>query len=393
MQVDDNGSHTISAITSMSDSTVVTNNSNAGTGLTLSGNLRQANSGTLTFTGSGTTLVSGNITDFGQHRFLKTGSGTLTLSNAANAYTGTTTVRNGTVVVNANAPSGVNGALGNSATAVVVDDASTTGTMNTSLLIGTGGVSISRAVTVGSQGGTTTLGGSNTTGTSTFAGAITFEPRRLADRCHRRHHDLYRPTHRRHRHAEHHEGRHRHRDSLQCRQQLQRHDAVNAGTLRVGVAGALPNRPPHRRREARSMSTASSRPSVLLAGAGSVTLGTPGGATTFSTGGDNTSTTFSGVLSGGANAAVTKAGTGAMTLSGSNTYGGVTNVTNGTLIAASNNALGNTGANTNTIVSDGATLGFSGGVTISNEPSRSTAPATAVKARFIIFPATTSSTA
>ncbi len=87
---------------------------------------------------------------------------------------------------------------------------------------------------------------------------------------------------------------------------------------------------------------------------GNVTLG----ASTLTTGGDNTSTTFSGIISG--TGGLIKAGTGTFTLSGVNTYTGVTNVNAGTLVAASNNALGTAAGGTT--VASGATLGFSGGI-------------------------------
>ena len=57
-----------------------------------------------------------------------------------------------------------------------------------------------------------------------------------------------------------------------------------------------------------------------------------------------------------------KAGGGTVTLSGNNTYTGVTNVQAGTLIAASSTALGTTAGGT--VVSSGATLGLQGGITI-----------------------------
>ncbi len=57
---------------------------------------------------------------------------------------------------------------------------------------------------------------------------------------------------------------------------------------------------------------------------------------------------------------LTKQGTGTFTLSGNNTYSGVTNVNAGTLVAAVNNALGTAAGGTT--VAAGATLGFSGGI-------------------------------
>ncbi|MFN3989403.1 MAG: autotransporter-associated beta strand repeat-containing protein [Erythrobacter sp.] len=58
-----------------------------------------------------------------------------------------------------------------------------------------------------------------------------------------------------------------------------------------------------------------------------------------------------------------KTGTGTVTLSGNNSYSGVTTISEGTLIAASSNALGSTAGNT--VVSSGATLGVQGGIVAS----------------------------
>lgn len=64
-------------------------------------------------------------------------------------------------------------------------------------------------------------------------------------------------------------------------------------------------------------------------------------------------------------AQIDKTGTGSARLSGNNTFDGVINVDEGTLIAASNNALGTTAAGVN--VDSGATLAFDGGITIGDE--------------------------
>ncbi len=123
----------------------------------------------LTVSGTGTTSATGVISGTGG--LTKTGTGTLRLSGA-NTYTNTTIVQQGTIVVDSNAPSGSAGALGNTTSAITVNNAST-GANNTALLIGTSGVTIGRAVTVANSGtGTTTLGGNITSGTGTFTGNI-----------------------------------------------------------------------------------------------------------------------------------------------------------------------------------------------------------------------------
>ena len=74
--------------------------------------------------------------------------------------------------------------------------------------------------------------------------------------------------------------------------------------------------------------------------AGSGTVSNTGAAATLTAGGDNGTTTFSGVLQNGTGAlALTKTGTGTLTLSGTNTYSGATTVSAGTLQAGSGGAL------------------------------------------------------
>ncbi|MCA9269092.1 MAG: autotransporter-associated beta strand repeat-containing protein, partial [Planctomycetales bacterium] len=66
---------------------------------------------------------------------------------------------------------------------------------------------------------------------------------------------------------------------------------------------------------------------------------------------------------------ITKTGAGTTTFSGANTYGGTTTISEGTLVAANNSALGvaDGTAATGTSVANGATLALSGGVDIGNE--------------------------
>ena len=83
------------------------------------------------------------------------------------------------------------------------------------------------------------------------------------------------------------------------------------------------------------------------AGTASLVLGSPvvGGSTALTIGTDGTSTTYSGSISdrasnySGAAGSIIKVGTGTLTLSGSDTYTGGTNVSSGTLALGSSNAL------------------------------------------------------
>jgi len=73
---------------------------------------------------------------------------------------------------------------------------------------------------------------------------------------------------------------------------------------------------------------------------GNVSIGSDGSPVTRTLTINNASTTWSGIVSGGANNALTKAGTGTLVLSGANTYAGTTTLSAGTLAINNNTAIG-----------------------------------------------------
>ena len=92
-----------------------------------------------------------------------------------------------------------------------------------------------------------------------------------------------------------------------------------------------------------------------LAGTSSQTLtDTAGGTVTLSVGGNNTSSTFDGSLTGGGS--LVKTGTGTLTLSGGNTFSGVTTINDGTLAVSGSGSL----ASSISIAGSGAALDVSG---------------------------------
>jgi autotransporter-associated beta strand protein len=134
--------------------------------------------------------------------------------------------------------------------------------------------------------------------------------------------------------------------------------SVDAGTLQAGAANAFAPTSAFTIASGSTLDLNSFNQTIgSLAGAGALTLGSA----TLTTGGDGTSTTFSGGISG--RGGLTKVGTGALTLSGVNTYTGDTAISGGNLFVASTGSI----ANSLTVVDNGGTLagdGMVGAVTV-----------------------------
>ena len=84
-----------------------------------------------------------------------------------------------------------------------------------------------------------------------------------------------------------------------------------------------------------------------LSGTGNLTLQTGGTAVALTVGSNNTSTIYAGNLSG--SGSLTKVGTGALTFTGANNYGGLTTVSSGTLAAAIPGSLSHSGTVSNSV--------------------------------------------
>ena len=125
--------------------------------------------------------------------------------------------------------------------------------------------------------------------------------------------------------------------------------SLSAGTLTLGSAGRFTSdQVALTGSSGASLSLGGSESIGSLAGGFNVALGSG----TLTTGNDNTSTTYAGVLSG--SGGLTKAGTGMLSLTGSNTYSGVTTVSAGTLSIGSGSTTGSVAGD----IVDNATLAF-----------------------------------
>jgi fibronectin-binding autotransporter adhesin len=250
----------------------------------------------------------------GTGSFTQAGSGTTTLT-AANTYTGATTISAGTLQL------GNGGSTGSLSTSSTITD--------------NGNFTINRSSSV-TQG--TDFSGSAITGTGSFtqAGSGT--------------------------------------TTLNAANTYGGDTTISAGTLNLGASEVIPNG------VGKGNVIISSGATLFLnggfnetinglSGSGSIFVDNGPSGTTLTVGDNNATSTFSGVISEGGNnnpkLALTKIGTGTLTLSGANSYTGLTTVSAGVLNIQNNTALGTTAAGT--IVSSGATLQLQNSITVGAE--------------------------
>src|SRR2546425_933880 len=305
---------------SLADSSV------AGTN-TISLGLTFAATRTVTVSNAATTLtISGVISGAGG--LTKSGSGTVTLS-AANTYTGVTTINVGTIAIAADA--GLGASPGAPTAGKLSFGGGTLRTTASFTLAANRGIALTGAGTISTDPGTTLtyggiIAGASTltkagTGTLIVSGANTYTGA----------------------------------------------TAISAGTLQLGATNAAPSGSAVTVSGGATFDLRGFSDGIgSLAGAGTVTSGAAG-AVVLTAGGNNSSTTFSGVMQNGSGTvALTKTGTGTLTLSGANTYGGATTVRAGVLDVQNNTALGATAGATT--VAGGAALQLDGSGLVVAEP-------------------------
>jgi fibronectin-binding autotransporter adhesin len=273
--------------------------------------------------GTDSNIISGLISGAGG--LVKDGTGTLTLANTSNSFTGTTVINAGTLAVAADA------ALGGS-TGVELDggtlEATATFTSNRTVPLGTGGgtlaVDAGQALTlngaISGNGSLTKIGAGTLTlsGPNTYTGAT----------------------------------------------------AVNDGILKAGVSNALPS--------GTAVTLANVAGATLDLNGTAQTIGSlaGGGATggnvqlgggTLTAGGDNTSTAFAGTISGTTGSTFAKVGTGTQTLTGSGSSLGLLTINAGSVTVGSG-SLTLTATSNPLIVgsSSRALLTVSGGATVTS---------------------------
>ncbi|MFM6173389.1 MAG: beta strand repeat-containing protein, partial [Sphaerospermopsis kisseleviana] len=122
--------------------------------------------------GAGAGITGGTNQFTGDYTLNKLGAGTLVMTNPANDYTGLTTVKEGTIQIDVNAPNNAAGALGTANTAVVIGDS--TNNVAAGFNIGVAGVTNGRGLSVvaGTGAADRVIGTTITSGVAEQAGTV-----------------------------------------------------------------------------------------------------------------------------------------------------------------------------------------------------------------------------
>jgi fibronectin-binding autotransporter adhesin len=318
---------TISAPLTIGNAQTWTNSS--GNLLTISGAVN-INNNALTINGTGNTTVSGVVSNAGA--LIKAGSGTLTLSNTGDSYTGQLTVQAGRLLIDIINNASANGELGNSALSVILGSSGgATGTLEYTgatasstkkFTMATGGTG---AFQVDTAGTTLTLSGmidgsgallKTGPGTLTLAGTNTYSGG----------------------------------------------TTVSAGTLQLSASGTLGSTSGTLTVNSGTLDVNGTNQTVgALSGIGGMILNNATlTSSTLTVGQGNGTGSYAGVIadhsSGTGILTFTKTGTGTQTLTGVNTYTGPTTVNAGSLFVNGSTAFGSA----ITVFNSGTTLGGSG---------------------------------
>jgi len=369
MILEGTGAQEVDARIRVEDTLIITNNSTAALGLDIDGRIQLRGDNDLKVTGAGTTQIDGRIREHSSASNLeKAGTGTLILNNNSNDYAGTTTLEGGTLSL------GASNALGAASSDVIIGTSSTPSTADLTLVLNMDGVTLNRDLDVNDFGNNVTLGGNHASGTNTFSGDINLDR------------DVILSSENAGAVTEF-SGAFANTDAgltkegagtvLLTGQNLNNGDLIiNEGILQVNQTsgnGALDDVV-----DVSLANTAGATFELLadetissLAGGGStggnvdlngnrLTLGTASEA--------QTDTEFAGSITG--TGGITKREDGTFTLSGDSDYSGETILNEGTIVVASDNALGDSVSQTTTDVADGAVLaldGSGGDLTVDNE--------------------------
>ncbi|MFH1044538.1 MAG: autotransporter-associated beta strand repeat-containing protein, partial [Pseudomonadota bacterium] len=302
---------------------------------------------------SGTTTFSGVISGAGG--VSKTGGGTVYLNQPANTYTGATWIAQGTLQADKLAVGGANSSLGATAagTAIVLGDTSNAATLE---YMGTSGDSSDRQFSVAGGSSTGTINASNAgftgltlSGAMANAGGLTFNVTNAAG-------------------------------VLSASGVISGAGAVtkagggtlvlsgansyagtttvSAGTLKLGAANVIPDGSGNGNVSVTGTLDLGGFSETIngLTGGGTVDNSVAGGPYTLTVGSNDAISSFGGVITDATGTlALTKTGTGTLTLTGANTYSGTTTISAGTLQVGDG---GTTGTLGNSAVTDNGTLAF-----------------------------------